>query len=208
MIVPALPFRLLERLLDDALALDPESRSALAGLSGKVVDVEVTGAGALRLRIDGERVHVGPRAAAGDTDADVTVRGTPLSLLRLAFSGDREALILGDEVDLRGDVALAAQLQRIAARMDVDVEEALAQRIGDVPAHEFMRGMRGLGGWMHAAGAALLVDLSEYLRYEAAVVPRRDEVERFSHAVDDLRDDVERLEARVTRLEGRRAPRQ
>ena len=212
MIVPALPFRLLERLLDDALALDPESRSALAGLSGKVVDVEVTGAGALRLRIDGERVHVGPRAAAGDTDtdtdADVTVRGTPLSLLRLAFSGDREALILGDEVDLRGDVALAAQLQRIAARMDVDVEEALAQRIGDVPAHEFMRGMRGLGGWMHAAGAALLVDLSEYLRYEAAVVPRRDEVERFSHAIDDLRDDVERLEVRVTRLEGRRTPRQ
>ena len=210
MILPALPFRLLERLLDDALALDPESRSALAGLSGKVVDVEVTGAGALRLRIDGERVHVGPRAAAGDTDtdADVTVRGTPLSLLRLAFSGDREALILGDEVDLRGDVALAAQLQRIAARMDVDVEEALAQRIGDVPAHEFMRGMRGLGGWMHAAGAALLVDLSEYLRYEAAVVPRRDEVERFSHAIDDLRDDVERLEVRVTRLEGRRTPRQ
>jgi len=207
-IVPALPFRLLERLLDDALALDPESRSALAGLSGKVVDVEVTGAGALRLRIDGERFHVGPRAAAGDTDADITVRGTPLSLLRLAFSGDREALILGDEVDLRGDVALAAQLQRIAARMDVDVEEALAQRIGDVPAHEFMRGMRGLGGWMHAAGAALLVDLSEYLRYEAAVVPRRAEVERFSHAIDDLRDDVERLEVRVTRLEGRRTPRQ
>lgn len=207
-IVPALPFRLLERLLDDALALDPESRSALAGLSGKVVDVEVTGAGALRLRIDGERVHIGPRDAAGDAAADVTVRGTPLSLLRLAFSGDREALILGDEVDLRGDVALAAQLQRIAARMDVDVEEALAQRIGDVPAHELMRGVRGLGGWMHAAGAALLADLSEYLRYEAAVVPRRDEVEQFSHAVDDLRDDVERLEARVTRLEGRRAPRQ
>lgn len=207
-IVPALPFRLLERLLDDALALDPESRSALAGLSGKVVDVEVTGAGALRLRIDGESVHIGPRDASGDADADVTVRGTPLSLLRLAFSGDREALILGDEVDLRGDVALAAQLQRIAARMDVDVEEALAQRIGDVPAHELMRGMRGLGGWMHAAGAALLADLSEYLRYEAAVVPRRDEVEQFSHAVDDLRDDVERLEARVTRLEGRRAPRQ
>lgn len=209
-IVPALPFRLLERLLDDALALDPESRNALAGLSGKVVDVEVTGAGALRLRIDGECVHIGPRDASGDADADadVTVRGTPLSLLRLAFSGDREALILGDEVDLRGDVALAAQLQRIAARMDVDVEEALAQRIGDVPAHELMRGVRGLGGWMHAAGAALLADLSEYLRYEAAVVPRRDEVEQFSHAVDDLRDDVERLEARVTRLEGRRAPRQ
>ena len=205
MTVPALPFRLLERLLDDALDLDFESRSALAGLSGKVVDIEVAGAGAFRLRIEDERVRIGPRDEAGD--ADVTVRGAPLSLLRFAFADDREALILGDEVSLHGDVALATQLQRIAARMDVDVEEALARRIGDVPAHEFMRGMRGFGGWMRAAGTALLADLSEYLCYEAAVTPRRDEVQRFSYAVDDLRDDIERLDARVTRLERRQVPR-
>ena len=91
--------------------------------------------------------------------------------------------------------------------MDIDIEEAIAQRVGDIPAHEFMRGMRGLGGWMRAVGAALLADVSEYLRYEAAMTPRAEEVERFAHAVDEIRDDVERLEARIGRLERRQAPR-
>ena len=52
------------------LELDPETRRALADLSGSVVDLDVTGAGALRLRIDRERVRVGPRDES--VDADVT----------------------------------------------------------------------------------------------------------------------------------------
>ena len=195
--------RLLGRLLDGALDLDPETREALARLSGKVVDLDVVGAGTLRLRIDGGHVRVEPRDET--IDADVTVRGAPLSLARFAFAADRESLILGEEVSLHGDVALATRLQRIAGRMDFDVEEALAQRIGDVPAHELVRGMRGLGAWMRATGDALLADVSEYLRYEAALTPSREDVERFVHAVDDLRDDVERLEARIGRMERRGA---
>ena len=202
MTVRALPFGLLDRLIDRALDLDPETRGALAGLSGKTVDFEIAGAGAFRLRIDGERVRVEPRDET--VDADVTIRGAPLSLLRFVLAGDREMLILGDEVSLRGDIALATRLQQIVARMDLDLEEALARRIGDAPAHEIVRGARGLGGWMRDAGAAVLADVSEYLHHEAAMTSRREEVECFAHDVDDLRDDVERLEARIARLERRR----
>ena len=201
----ALPVDLLGRLIDAALELDPETRHALAGLSGSVVDLDVIGVGVLRLRVDGERVRVGSREES--VDAHVTIRGTPLSLLRFAFADDRERLVLSEEVRLHGDIALATRLQRIVARMDVDLEEALAQRIGDIPAHELSRGLRGLGNWMRAAGATLLADVSEYLRYEAAATPVAEEVERFSNAVDAIRDDVERLEARVVRLERRPAQR-
>ena len=200
------PFGLLGRMLDGALDLDPETRRALARLSGKVVDLDITGAGTLRLRIDGEHVRVEPRDEA--FDPDVTIRGAPFSLLRFVLAGDRETLILSDEVSLHGDIVLATRLQQIAARMDIDFEEAFARHIGDIPAHELMRGMRGLGGWMRAAGAALLADMSEYLRYEAAVTPGTEDVERFAHAVDEIRDDVERLEARVGRLEVRVGRRQ
>lgn len=198
----ALPFDLLARLLDAALDLDPEARQALAGLSGKTIDLDITGIGGLRLRIDGERVRVEPRDET--LDADVTIRGAPLSLLRFVFAGDRETLLLGEEVRLHGDIALATRLQQIAGRMDIDIEEAIAERLGDVPAHELMRAVRGLGGWMHTAGAALLADASEYLRYEAAVMPGTEDVERFARAVEEIRDDVERLEARVGQLERRR----
>ena len=199
------PVDLLGRLIDAALELDPETRHALAGLSGSVVDLDVTGVGVLRLHFEGERVHVGPPEES--VDARVTIRGTPLSLVRFAFVDDRERLVLSGEVSLHGDIALATRLQRIVARMDVDVEEALAQRIGDIPAHELSRGLRGLGNWMRAAGTALLADASEYLRYEAAATPVAEDVERFSNAVDAIRDDVERLEARVGRLERRQARR-
>ena len=202
---PALPFRLLERLIDGALDLDPETRGALAGLSGKVVDVELSGAGSLRLRIDDERVRIGPRD--DPSDADVTIRGAPLSLLRFAFAGDREARILSEEVSLQGDIALATRLQQIAAKLDIDFEEAFARHLGDAPAHELVRAMRGFGGWLSGTGTALLEDASEYLRHEAAITPRRTEVDRFVNDVDDLRDDAERLEARVARLERRRADR-
>ena len=219
---PALPFRLLERLVDGALDLDPETRGALAGLSGKVVDVEIVGAGSLRVRIDGERVRIGPRDGPGDdpaddsgddpaddsADADVTIRGAPLSLLRFAFAGDREARILREEVSLRGDIALATRLQRIAAKLDIDFEEAFARHLGDAPAHELVRAMRGFGGWLSGTGTALLEDASEYLRHEAAITPGRAEVDRFVNDVDDLRDDAERLEARVARLERGRVDRQ
>ena len=207
MSVRALPFGLLERIIGRALDLDPETRDALAGFSGKVVDVEITGVGAVRLRIDGGRVRVEPRDES--CAADITIRGAPFSLLRFAIAGDRdrEALLLGGGVDLHGDVVLAARLQRIVARMDLDLEEVFAQRIGDAPAHELFRGLRGLGGWARDAGAALLADASEYLRYETAMTPRREEAERFAHEVDDLRDGVERLEARILRLERQQAQR-
>ena len=203
---PALPSRLLERLIDGALDLDPETRSALAGLSGKVVAVESSGAVSLRVRIEDERVHIEPRDDTGD--ADVTIRGAPLSLLRFVFAGDREAQILSEEVSLQGDIALATRLQQIAGRLDIDFEEAFARHLGDAPAHELVRAMRGFGGWLSGTGSALLADASEYLRHETALTPRRAEVDRFVNDVDDLRDDAERLEARVARLERRRADRQ
>ena len=77
----------------------------------------------------------------------------------------------------------------------------------DAPAHELVRAMRGFGGWLSGTGTALLEDASEYLRHEAAITPRRTEVDRFVNDVDDLRDDAERLEARVARLERRRVDR-
>ena len=199
----ALPLRLLGRLVEGALDLDPETRAALSELSGKVVDLDVAGAGTVRLRIDGEHVRVEPQDDAAD--ADVTIHGAPLSLLRFMLDDDREALILGDEVRLQGDIALATRLQRIVTRMDPDFEEVFARHIGDVPAHEFVRGARGLGVWLRDSAEALLADASEYLRYEIRATPGREEVERFAHDVDDLRDGTERLEARIVRLEGRRA---
>ena len=201
----SLPYRLIQRLVDGALDLNPETRAALAGFSGRVVDLEIIGAGTLRLRIEVDGLRVGPRDSA--IDADVSIRGAPLSLLRFALTPEREALILDDDVTLSGDIGLATRLQQVAARIDVDFEEALARRIGDVPAHELMRALLGLRDWAQDAGSSLLADVSEFLRHESGMTPLGEEAERFAQQVDDLRDDVERLDARIIRLERRQARR-
>ena len=201
----SLPYRLIQRLVDGALDLDPETRAALAGFSGRVVDLEIIGAGTLRLRIEVDGLRVGPRDSA--IDADVSIRGAPLSLVRFALTPEREALILDDDVTLSGDIGLATRLQQVAARIDVDFEEALARRIGDVPAHELMRALLGFRVWAQDAGSSLLADVSEFLRHESGMTPLGEEAERFAQQVDDLRDDVERLDARIIRLERRQARR-
>ena len=149
------PFELLERLLDGALELDPETRH---------VSCPAVGQGrrsrrhrrrdAIRLHIDDEtHPRRGPRDDA--LDADVTIRGAPLSLVRFVLAGDRETLILGEEVSLHGDIALATQpAADSSARMDIDFEEAIAR------AHRrHSRRTRscaacvGWVGWMRAAGS-------------------------------------------------------
>ena len=47
-------------------------------------------------------------------------------------------------MSLRGDIALATRLQQIAAKLDIDFEEAFARHLGDAPAHELVRAMRGV----------------------------------------------------------------
>lgn len=133
--------------------------------------------------------------------ADLMIVGTPFSLLRFAASGDRQEMVLSADVALHGDAALAARLQGILLRTDIDFEELVARRIGDVPARILVRQMRGVGERLREAGSALYADLSEYLRYESDLVAKQEEGERFMRSVDDMRDDIDRLEARIALLE-------
>ncbi|WP_025771902.1 ubiquinone biosynthesis accessory factor UbiJ [Thioalkalivibrio sp. HK1] len=141
------------------------------------------------------------REARPPAAADLVIIGTPFSLLRFAASGDRQEMVLNADVVLHGDTALAARLQAILSKMDIDFEELVARRIGDIPARMLVQGVCDIAGRLREAGGALCADLSEYLRYESDLVAKQDEGERFVRSVDDLRDDIARLEARIALLE-------
>ena len=46
----------------------------------------------------------------------------------------------------------------------------------------------------------VFLNVSEYLKEEALILPDQSQVNEYLSAVDTLRADVERLEARITRL--------
>ena len=189
----------LERLVNRLLSLDRETLDELAGLSGKVVQVELinTTQPVVSLKIEQHGIQV-------DTDyagtGDVLIRGTPLDLLvYMRSSGESRATVTGN-MEIKGDLGLAQDFQRLLHRLEIDWEEQAARLVGDTLARKASNIARAGVDFFRQLKNKIQMDLSEYALYETEVLPDRDEVERFNNSVDVLRDDLERLKQRLHRI--------
>ncbi len=189
----------LERLVNRLLSLDRETLDELAGLSGKVVQVELinTTQPVVSLKIEQHGIQV-------DTDyagtGDVLIRGTPLDLLvYMRSSGESRATVTGN-MEIKGDLGLAQDFQRLLHRLEIDWEEQAARLVGDTLARKASNIARAGVDFLRQLKNKIQMDLSEYALYETEVLPDRDEVERFNNSVDVLRDDLERLKQRLHRI--------
>ena len=122
----------LERLLNRLLSLDPEILDELSKLSGKVVQVELinTTQPVISLVIEEQGIQV-------DMDytgiGDVLIRGTPLNLLAYMRSYGQGGAAVTGALEIKGDLDLAQDFQRLLHRFEVDWEEQAAQLVGDTP---------------------------------------------------------------------------
>ncbi|MBA3731330.1 MAG: hypothetical protein H0W93_02955 [Gammaproteobacteria bacterium] len=133
-------------------------------------------------------------------EPDTVIRGSPLALTRAGASNAASVGLPGEGVEIRGDAETARIFQSVLASVEIDWEEWLAERIGDIPAHQAGNAARGLMTGVTGALDKLRMNVSEYLQEEARVVPTRIEIEQFLDEIDLLRGEVDRLEARVERL--------
>ena len=190
----------LEHMLNNLLSQDPETLDELAGLSGKVIQVELlnTAQPAISLFIQDYGVRIETDHAA---EADVLIRGTPLNLLAyLRPSGESQPAVAGD-LEIRGDLGLAQDFQRLMRKFEIDPEEQAARVLGDTLAHKAANLARMGADFLRQLKDKIELDLSEYALYETELLPERDEIERFNNSVDELRDDLERLKQRVYKLQ-------
>lgn len=196
--------RVLEAALNRAVALDPDSREALRALDGRRIELALQSPSlALQLRVDGERLVVGP--VEPGNEPDLSVRSTLGALLGqlpalLGARGDDAPPVGGMRIS--GDADLARRLQRLAERFDPDWQQPFAEVFGDVLGVQIanacaaaLKQARTLGG--EFAGSA-----AEYVVEESRDVVGRDELAAFHDDVDALRDDFERLSARIARIDG------
>ena len=175
------------------------ARADLAKLDGKVIRLELIG---LPLTLHFLAQDASMTVASGyHGDADITVRAPAASLLAAALKRDSEAVPRGMQVS--GDAETAQVFSRLLKHADLDWEELLAQRIGDVAARPIANAFRKLGAWSRDAGSRLGQDVADYLHYESRHLPPRHEVQGFLSGVDRLRDDAERFTARLKRAETR-----
>jgi len=191
--------RALETALNRALALDPETRSAVAQLDGRSVELAIESPPlALRVTVAGERLQVGP--ADGANEPDLGVRATLGGLLSQLpmFRGD-DAPPVG-RMRVSGDADLARRLQRLAERFDPDWHMPFAAVFGDIIGVQVANAVAA--GLRHArdAGRDFADVAAEYVTEESRDVVPRAELDAFNDEVDTLRDDAARLAARVERL--------
>jgi len=203
MSVPALITGTVETALNRYLALNPEACQRLRAIEGKVLAIELRGLDSTLYLIAYDRgIDVFSRY---EGEPDAVLSGTPLQLMSLS-RGDAGSQLLSGEAKIRGEQTVAQRFSELLSLSAIDWEEVLAQAIGDIPAHQMGRLLRGTHAWLTRTGASLRADLGEYLQEEVRLLPSRNEVEAFMDDVDGLRADTDRLEARLKRLEARYKP--
>ena len=192
--------RALELALAQLLALDPDTRDALAGLEGRRIELALQ-APALALAITVERgeLRVGPVDPA--REPDLGLRATLGGLLsQLPFARTPGAPPVG-KLRINGDAELARTLQQLAQRVDPDWDAPFARALGPVVGPQVARLLREALVQGRRIAGNLARDTADYLVEERREVVGRAELEAFHDDVDALRDRVERLAARLARLD-------
>lgn len=187
--------------INHLLNYDPDTRSELRRLEGRVIAVEVTQP-TLQLFILPDPAGL-QLTTTRPLRVDVTISGHASALIGMITRRDRPNTSQG-HVEIRGDVHLAQRVQHVLKSVNIDWEEFISRYAGDMAAHRIGRLSRDMRGYISSAGRTLASQFSEYLIYEQDMLPVRHEVERFVEEVDTLRDDVERTQLRLKRLEQQR----
>ena len=146
--------RALEAALNRALALDPETRDALARLDGRHVSLALEAPPlALSLTVSGERLAVGP--VDESVEPDLAVRTTLGGLLAQLPLLRREESTPPGRVRVSGDAELARHLQRLATRFDPDWQQPFVSVFGEVAGVQLANAFAGALRQLRALGSGL-----------------------------------------------------
>lgn len=184
--------------LNRVLRLDSTALPRLAHLSGKVIAVECRSP-ALQLFIlpSDEGLML---AAHWEAEADCTLRAPASSLLALALSKDKTAILHRPEVELDGDSGVLLELAGVLQDLELDWEYELSRWLGPVASHLIGGHLRSRARWYQQGFASLNQNLAEYLAEESRTLVGQREAEARFRELDQVKLDLERLEARLERL--------
>ncbi|MEX6503855.1 ubiquinone biosynthesis accessory factor UbiJ [Pseudomonas zhanjiangensis] len=190
--------------LNRVLALDSTVLPRLARLHGRVIEVDCR-APTLSLYIlaDQEGIRLAGHWAG---DVDCRLRAPAASLLRLASSQDKSAVLHSPEVELDGDSAALLELAGILQDLELDWEYELSRWLGPVAGSLLGGHLRSRVGWAGQTLDSLRLNLADYLSEESRSLVGQREAEAHFAELDRLKLDLDRLDARIERLSHRHKP--
>ena len=187
-----------ETLINAALTKDPASKQALTKLEGQVFLVEST--------LPPLTVAIEPTATGiqlhdnWDGNVTVTINGTLIAMAAIAVNAKESISFSGTGVNVSGNLDTLHQLNKIMGDVDIDWEGALAEIIGDIPAHLVAKGIRNSAVIRKDIVTRASSGLVEVAQEEFNLTPSKNEFEAMIPDIRQLSADADRLAARVRRL--------
>lgn len=184
--------------LNRVLRLDGTALPRLAPLAGTVIAIEcMAPALTLFLLADAQGLRL---ASDWQAEPDCRLRAPAASLLRLALSREKTAVLHEPEVELLGDAGPLLELAGVLQDLELDWEYELSRWLGPVAAGLLGSQLRSGARWSGQSLESLRLDLADFLGEESrTLVGRREADARFAE-IDALKLRLERLEARSERL--------
>ncbi|WP_188150017.1 ubiquinone biosynthesis accessory factor UbiJ [Teredinibacter waterburyi] len=186
----------LEKIVNTALTYDPATKVGLQKLENHVLAVQITEPQLkLYFVVLADQLDV---MAHCETPVATLLQGSLQDLIKLASQPSTSLANSGVRVE--GQIGLLSEYQQVLSQLDIDWEDALASRLGDLPAHQIAQALRAATNWIKPRSRKAASFTADFLTEELRVLPHKLEVDQYVQQVDQLREASDRLEARLQRL--------
>lgn len=188
----------LTKAVNTYLNLDPESRTRLGKLEGKIITVELLPFHAtFHCHFSAHGVRIDDTS---EESPHTTLRGTPLQMVSVLLTKENRHRFFADDLTITGNMDVGQQVVDLFDGLQIDWEEQLSRITGDGPAHHAGRLVRRASAWLKQVESSFTQNVSDYVHEEQQWLPTREALQDFFLDVDTLRMDVDRVEAKLRQL--------
>lgn len=129
--------------------------------------------------------------------ADCFIRLNLLALIDLQDSHQLTSLIKSGQLEVHGDIKIVQQFALLLTEMDIDWEEQLSKKMGDLVAHKLIYHARQFKNQLSKQHNRAQKQLAEIITEELKLVPGPLEVAYFCEQVADIEKQMQALEKKM-----------
>jgi ubiquinone biosynthesis protein UbiJ len=188
----------LETAINTALKYDPATLRDLSEIEGQVLVIDCNMPD-LRIAIEAQQQQIIVHTD-WDGEAAVTLEGSMIAMAKMAANASDTSSFAGSGVQLSGNLETLHKLHKILSQLNIDWDGALADLVGDVPAHIIGSAVRKSKQIHKQTLQRATSALSEVAQEELEIIPSQNAFAQFKQEVRQMASDTDRLMARISAL--------